>query len=40
MAILFTRKAPTGDFPYGIVKRSYIKDDVAVSPPCTVSICR
>ena len=25
-------KSPTGDFPYGIVKRSYIKCDVAVSP--------
>ena len=29
--IVYT-KSPTGDFPYGIVKRSYIKDDVAVSP--------
>ena len=25
-------KSPTGDFPYGIVKRSYIKNAVAVSP--------
>jgi type I restriction enzyme S subunit len=29
--IVYT-KSPTGDFPYGIVKRSYIKNDVAVSP--------
>ena len=29
--IVYT-KSPTGDFPYGIVKRSYIKCDVAVSP--------
>ena len=29
--IVYT-KSPTGDFPYGIVKRSYIKDAVAVSP--------
>ncbi len=29
--IVYT-KSPTGDFPYGIVKRSYIKNAVAVSP--------
>ena len=29
--IVYT-KSPTGDFPYGIVKRSCIKDGVAVSP--------
>ena len=29
--IVYT-KSPTGDFPYGIVKRSNIKSDVAVSP--------
>ena len=29
--IVYT-KSPTGDFPYGIVKRSNIKCDVAVSP--------
>ena len=29
--IVYT-KSPTGDFPYGIVKRSYIQDAVAVSP--------
>ena len=29
--IVYT-KSPTGDFPYGIVKRSYIKNTVAVSP--------
>ena len=29
--IVYT-KSPTGDFPYGIVKRSTIKEDVAVSP--------
>ena len=29
--IVYT-KSPTGDFPYGIVKRSAIKTDVAVSP--------
>ena len=29
--IVYT-KSPTGDFPYGIVKRSYSKSDVAVSP--------
>ena len=29
--IVYT-KSPTGDFPYGIIKRSNIRDDVAVSP--------
>ena len=29
--IVYT-KSPTGDFPYGIIKRSDIKEDVAVSP--------
>jgi type I restriction enzyme S subunit len=29
--IVYT-KSPTGDFPYGIVKQSYIADNVAVSP--------
>ena len=29
--IVYT-KSPTGDFPYGIVKRNYIKNTVAVSP--------
>ena len=29
--IVYT-KSPTGDFPYGIVKRNYIKNAVAVSP--------
>ena len=29
--IVYT-KSPTGDFPYGIIKRSNIKEDVAVSP--------
>lgn len=29
--IVYT-KSPTGDFPYGIVKRSNVKCDVAVSP--------
>ena len=29
--IVYT-KSPTGDFPYGIVKRSDIRSDVAVSP--------
>lgn len=29
--IVYT-KSPTGDFPYGIVKRCYIKNAVAVSP--------
>ena len=29
--IVYT-KSPTGDFPYGIIKRSDIQDDVAVSP--------
>lgn len=29
--IVYT-KSPTGDFPYGIVKQSYNKDNVAVSP--------
>ena len=29
--IVYT-KSPTGDFPYGIIKRSNIREDVAVSP--------
>ena len=29
--IIYT-KSPTGDFPYGIVKRSHLEDPVAVSP--------
>ena len=29
--IVYT-KSPTGDFPYGIVKQSHVKQDVAVSP--------
>ncbi|WP_346978618.1 hypothetical protein [Barnesiella intestinihominis] len=29
--IVYT-KSPTGDFPYGIIKRSDIREDVAVSP--------
>ena len=29
--IVYT-KSPTGDFPYGIIKHSNIRDDVAVSP--------
>jgi type I restriction enzyme S subunit len=29
--IVYT-KSPTGDFPYGIIKQSYINDNVAVSP--------
>lgn len=29
--IVYT-KSPTGDFPYGIIKRSGIREDVAVSP--------
>ena len=29
--IVYT-KSPTGDFPYGIVKRSCVKEDVAISP--------
>lgn len=29
--IVYT-KSPTGDFPYGIIKRSDIEEDVAVSP--------
>ena len=32
MAILFITKSPTGNFPYGIIKRSNIREDVAVSP--------
>ena len=42
--IVYT-KSPTGDFPYGIIKRSDIREDVAVSPlygvyiPASDSLC-
>ena len=37
--IVYT-KSPTGDFPYGIIKRSDIREDVAVSPLWGLYSCK